>query len=273
MVGVVEGNTSGDASVDHVTEDKKPMKKKIIKKVVKVVRKKPAGETSVDKSPQVGKDAVAETPGETAEKHIEPKIEDVGKEQAGSGISQQPEAKKSGKKKVIRRVIKRKVPASASESTALAAPAETSKQGGEIQQENCDVSLTDAANSQIKLPEGSNVAAEVISNQKKEENADKGTVCTENQKSNGDKVNEQEVVKEKDTNEVGVSGTKDKTKDDKEKNSKDLQKDPKLNSLNDTKEKKKSDEPPKHPGFILQMKKSKNSKVSLMYSVLPFNFV
>jgi hypothetical protein len=106
MVGVVEGNTSGDASVDHVTEDKKPMKKKIIKKVVKVVRKKPAGETSVDKSPQVGKDAVAETPGETAEKHIEPKIEDVGKEQAGSGISQQPEAKKSGKKKVIRRVIK-----------------------------------------------------------------------------------------------------------------------------------------------------------------------
>ncbi|XP_047090309.1 protein SHORT ROOT IN SALT MEDIUM 1-like [Lolium rigidum] len=259
--GDLQGNTSGGAPVDHAVEDKKPTRKKVIKKVIrKVVREKPIAEASSDNSSQVDKTVMAETVSKTVEEEVQQTTVDVSKEKDGAVISQ-PETKKSGKKKIIRRIVKRKVVASGSKLNESTVPAETSKQGGEIQQENCDVSLTDAANSQIKLPEGSNVAAEVISNQKKEEKADKGTICTENQKSNGDKVNEQEVVKEKDTNEVGVSGTKDKTKDDKEKNSKDLQKDPKLNSLNDTKEKKKSDEPPKHPGFILQMKKSKNSKL------------
>jgi hypothetical protein len=271
--GDLQGNTSGGAPVDHAVEDKKPTRKKVIKKVIrKVVREKPIAEASSDNSSQVDKTVIAETVSKTVEEEVQQTTVDVSKEKDGAVISQ-PETKKSGKKKIIRRIVKRKVVASGSKLNESTVPAETSKQGGEIQQENCDVSLTDAANSQIKLPEGSNVAAEVISNLKKEEKADKGTICTENQKSNGDKVNEQEVVKEKDTNEVGVNGTKDKTKDDKEKNSKDLQKDPKLNSLNDTKEKKKSDEPPKHPGFILQMKKNKNSKVRLMYSVLPFNFV
>jgi hypothetical protein len=40
--------------------------------------------------------------------------------------------------------------------------------------------------------------------------------------------------------------------------------DSKKKSPNDIKEKKKSDEPPKHPGFILQAKKSKEYKVCLL---------
>ncbi|CAM0872848.1 unnamed protein product [Alopecurus aequalis] len=259
--GDVQGNTSGSAPGDHAVEDKKPTRKKVIKKVIrKVVREKPTAEASADKSSQVDKAAVAEIVSKTVEEEVQQTTVDVSKEKNGADISQ-PETKKSGKKKVIRRIVKRKVVASGSKSNELDVPAETSKQGGAIQQENNDKSLSDAGNSQIKLAEGSNVAVEVIPNEKNEEKADKGTTYTGSQKTNGDKVNEQEIVKGKDTNKVGKDGTKDKTKDDKEKNSKDQKKDLKLNSLSDAKEKKKSDEPPKHPGFILQTKKSKGSKL------------
>uniref|UniRef100_A0ACD5X352 Uncharacterized protein n=1 Tax=Avena sativa TaxID=4498 RepID=A0ACD5X352_AVESA len=258
--GDVQGNTSGGVPVDNAIEDKKPTRKKVIKKVIrKVVREKPTAEASADKSSQVDKAVVVETVSQTSEEVVQQTTVDASTEKDEDGISQ-PETKKSGKKKVIRRIVKRKVVASGSKLNASTVPAETSKQGGEIQLENNDVSLTDAENLQIKLSEGSDVAAEVISNQKKEEKADEGTIYTENQQSNGDTFNEQEVVKE-DTNKVGENGTKDKTKDDKEKTSKDLKKDPKLNLLHDAKERKKSDEPPKHPGFILQTKKSKGSKL------------
>jgi hypothetical protein len=233
----------------------------------------------VDKSPQVGKNAVAETAGETAVEHIEQKSEDVGKEQAGSGISQPPEAKKSGKKKVIRRVIKRKVPASASESTTPAAPSETSKQEVEVQPEKNDDDLIDAGNPQTKLEEGLKTPAEDVSNQKKEgletpaedtsnqkkeqEQEIKGHILSDNQKSNVDTVDQKEAVDQKDAK-LDEKNGKGEKKDDNEKKDKDQKVDSKKKSPNDTKEKKKSDEPPKHPGFILQAKKSKDYKVCLV---------
>ncbi|XBH56534.1 hypothetical protein VPH35_078335 [Triticum aestivum] len=260
--GDIQGNTSGDASVHLAVEDKKPTRRKVIKKVIrKVVREKPTAETSIDKSSQVDKAVVAETTNKTVEGQVEQTTEDVSKEKDGTGINLQPETNKTGKKKVIRRIIKRKVPASGSKLITPAVPAETSKQGGEVQQEKNDESLTDAGNSQIKLAERLNIAAEKISNPKKEEMADKAHLCTEDKKSNGDKVSEQEGVNG-DVNKEGGNGTKDKAKDGKEKKIRDLKKDPKQKSLNnDTKEKKKSDEPPKYPGFILQTKKSKESKL------------
>ncbi|XBI11377.1 hypothetical protein VPH35_138454 [Triticum aestivum] len=278
IVGVVEENTSGDASVDHVTEDKKPMRKKIIKKVVKVVRKKPTAEAPVDKSPQVDKNAVAETASKTVQKHIEQKSEDLGKEKAGAGIVQQPEAKKTGKKKVIRRIVKRKVPASATEPTALAAPAEASKQDVDVQPEKIAEGVTDAGNSQTKLEEGLKIPAEDISNQKKEEGLKtpaedtsnqkkeqeleiKGDIMTDDQKANTDNVNQQEVIEQKDPKIDETNEKSDQKKDDNETKDKDQKMDSKKKSPIDTKEKKKSDEPPKHPGFILQAKKSKGYKL------------
>uniref|UniRef100_A0A453SD45 LAIKA domain-containing protein n=1 Tax=Aegilops tauschii subsp. strangulata TaxID=200361 RepID=A0A453SD45_AEGTS len=278
IVGVVEENTSGDASVDHVTEDKKPMRKKIIKKVVKVVRKKPTAEAPVDKSPQVDKNAVAETASKTVQKHIEQKSEDLGKEKAGAGIVQQPEAKKTGKKKVIRRIVKRKVPASATEPTALAAPAEASKQDVDVQTEKIAEGVTDAGNSQTKLEEGLKIPAEDISNQKKEEGLKtpaedtsnqkkeqeleiKGDIMTDDQKANTDNVNQQEVIEQKDPKIDETNEKSDQKKDDNETKDKDQKMDSKKKSPIDTKEKKKSDEPPKHPGFILQAKKSKGYKL------------
>ncbi|XP_048571275.1 protein SHORT ROOT IN SALT MEDIUM 1 isoform X3 [Triticum urartu] len=260
--GDVQGNTSGDASVHHAVEDKKPTRRKVIRKVIrKVVREKPTAETSIDKSSQVDKAVVAETTNKTVEEQVEQTTEDVSKEKDGTGINLQPETNRTGKKKVIRRIIKRKVPASGSKLITPAVPAETSKQGGEVKQEKNDESLTDAGNSQIKLAERSKIAAEKISNPKKEEKADKAHLCTEDKKSNGDKVSEQEGVNGDDVNKEGGNGTNDKPKDGKEKKIRDLKKDPKQKSLNDAKEKKKSDEPPKHPGFILQTKKSKESKL------------
>ncbi|VAH90098.1 unnamed protein product [Triticum turgidum subsp. durum] len=260
--GDVQGNTSGDASVHHAVEDKKPTRRKVIRKVIrKVVREKPTAETSIDKSSQVDKAVVAETTNKTVEEQVEQTTEDVSKEKDGTGINLQPETNRTGKKKVIRRIIKRKVPASGSKLITPAVPAETSKQGGEVKQEKNDESLTDAGNSQIKLAERSKIAAEKISDPKKEEKADKAHLCTEDKKSNGDKVSEQEGVNGDDVNKEGGNGTNDKPKDGKEKKIRDLKKDPKQKSLNDAKEKKKSDEPPKHPGFILQTKKSKESKL------------
>uniref|UniRef100_A0A0E0LCP7 EF-hand domain-containing protein n=1 Tax=Oryza punctata TaxID=4537 RepID=A0A0E0LCP7_ORYPU len=248
--GGVEGNISGDASVDRGTEDKKPMKKKVIKKVVKVVRKKPTGETSADKSSQEDKNIVAETASIAVEEQIQQKSEDAGKEAEG---------KKPGKKKVIRRIIKKKVSVSARDSTA---PAETSKQAMEVQPEKNDEVLSGAVISEAKLEEGSKAPAGDISKQNKEqEQEEKGQSLPVDQKSNGDKIKQQEVLKQKDLKQDGKNGKNDKAKDDKEKKSRDQKTDSKQKSLTDTKEKKKSDEPPKHPGFILQAKRSKDSKV------------
>ncbi|CAO2188557.1 unnamed protein product, partial [Urochloa humidicola] len=48
------------------------------------------------------------------------KNEDAGKEQEGSVVNQQPEAKKTGKKKITRNIVKRKGSASGSQLTAPA---------------------------------------------------------------------------------------------------------------------------------------------------------
>uniref|UniRef100_A0A0D9WR99 DBC1/CARP1 catalytically inactive NUDIX hydrolase domain-containing protein n=1 Tax=Leersia perrieri TaxID=77586 RepID=A0A0D9WR99_9ORYZ len=249
--GGAEGNMSGDASVEHAIENKKPMKKKVVKKVVKVVRKRPAGETSAGKSSQEDKSSIAETASMAGEEQVQQKSEDVVKD---------AEAKKPVKKKIItRRVIKRKVSVSARDSTA---PAETSKEDMEVQPEKNAEVLTDAVVSQAMLEEGSKAPAEDTSKQNKEqEPEEKGQSITVDQKPNGDKDNQQEVLKQKDLKQDGKTGKKDKTKDDKEKKSRDQKTDSKQKSLTDTKDKKKSDEPPKHPGFILQAKRSKDSKV------------
>ncbi|KAF0901834.1 hypothetical protein E2562_006463 [Oryza meyeriana var. granulata] len=247
--GGVQRNTSGDASVDHGTEEKKPMKKKVIKKFVKVVRKKPTGETSADKSSQEDKNILGETASIAVEEQVQQKSEDAGKEAEG---------KKPGKKKVIRRrVIKKKVSASAGDSTA---PAETSKQAVEVQPEKNDEGLSGVVISEAKL-EGSKAPAEDISKQNKEQVPEEKWQSLTDQKSNGDKVNQQEVMKQKDLKQDGKNGKNDKTKDDKDKKSRDQKMDAKQKSLTDTKERKKSDEPPKHPGFILQAKRNKDSKV------------
>ncbi|XP_062229048.1 protein SHORT ROOT IN SALT MEDIUM 1-like isoform X2 [Phragmites australis] len=253
MGGDVEGKTTGVTSVDYVVEDKKPTKKKVIKKVMKVVRKKTNAGASADKSSHEDKNVVAETVSETAEVHSQQKSEDGVKQQEGAGTNQQPEAKKTGKKKIIRRVVKRKVAASGSELTAPAVPAETSKQEAEAQPEKNVESSTGAGSSQTKLEEGSKAPAEDISNEKKEEKPEeKEHTLTDHQSPNGDAVNQKE-----DTKKDG----KKKIKDDKENKNRDLKIDPKQKPLNDTKEKKKSDEPPKYPGFILQAKRSKESKL------------
>lgn len=253
--GGVEGNTSGEASVDHATEDKKPTKKKVIKKVVKVVRKKPTGETSAGKSSQEDKNIVPETASVAVEEQVQQKSEDAGKEAEG---------KKPGKKKVIRRIIKKKPSGSARDPTA---PAETSKQAVEVQPEKNNEVLSGAVISEAKLEEASKAPAEDVSKQNKEqEQEEKGQSLPVDQKSNGDKIKQQEVLKQKD---IKQDGKNDKAKDDKEKKSRDQKTDSKQKSLTDTKEKKKSDEPPKHPGFILQAKRSKDSKVCLIC----FNFL
>ncbi|KAG8094529.1 hypothetical protein GUJ93_ZPchr0012g20835 [Zizania palustris] len=160
--GDVEGKTPGDSSVDLGVDDKKPMKKKVIKKE--------------DNTACIA-----------LEEQVQQKNEDAGKEAEG---------KKPGKKKIIRRIIRKKVSASACD---LAATAETSKREVEVQLKKNDGALTDAVISQAKLEEGSKATAEDISNKKKEqEPEEKGQELTVDQKSDRDKVNQQEVMKQKD---------------------------------------------------------------------------
>lgn len=257
--GDVEGKSMGGASVDNAAGDKKPTRKKVIKKVVKVVRKKPAVGASADKSSHEDKNVTAESASKTVEEgQSQQNSEAAGKEQVGASINQQPEAKKPGKKKIIRRVVKRKVSASGSQIAASVALAETSKQESDVQPEkNVEIS-TDPGNSQTKLEEGSKAPAEDISSQKKEgKPEEKEHTLTDQKIPNADNVSLKEAMELKDTKRDG----KEKTKDNKEKKNRDLKVDPKQRPLNDTKEKKKTDEPPKYPGFILQAKRSKESKL------------
>ena len=262
MGGDVEAKTTEGPSAGHAAGDKKPIKKKVIKKVMKVVRKKTTAGASADKSCTEDKNVAAESASKTAEGGQSQLIsEDAGKEQEGAGSNQQPEAKKTGKKRIIRRVVKRKVSASGSQLTAPATPAETSKKEA-VQPEKNVESSTDAGNSQTKLQEGSKTSAEDVSSQKdqkeEEKPEEKEHTLTDGRSPNGDKANHKEAVEQKD---MKKDGKKEKTKDDKEKKNRDIKVDPKLKPLNDLKEKKKSDEPPKYPGFILQAKRSKESKV------------
>lgn len=264
----VEGKTTCDDSIDPAAADRKPTKKKVIKKVVKVVRKKPTTGASADKSSE-DKNVVAQSASKTAEVgQNQPKNEDSGKDQVGAGISQQPEANKTGKKKIIRRIVKRKVSASSSQLTASATPVETSNQEAVQPEKNVETS-TVVENPQTKLQEGSKAPSEDTSNQKKEEKPEeKEHPLTDHRSSNEDNDNHKEALEQKD---IKKDGKKDKTKDDKEKN-RDLKMDPKQKPLNDTKEKKKSDEPPKYPGFILQAKRNKESKVWVTCYIISFLF-
>jgi hypothetical protein len=262
MVADVDGKITADISADQVIEDKKPTKRKVIKKVMKIVRKKTTAGASADKSSHEGKNVIEATASGTAEVLSQQKSGDAGKEQEVAGTNQLPEAKKTGKKKIIRRIVKRKVSASGSE---LAAPAEIGKkEAQQVQPEKNVESSADGENSKTKLEEVSKAPAEDISNEKKEEKTqEKEHTLSEHQSSNEDTVWQKEIVEQKDTKKDVKNVKKEQTKDDKEKRNRNLKIDSKQKTLNDTKEKKRSDEPPKYPGFILQSKRSKESKVCL----------
>jgi hypothetical protein len=260
----VEGKTTVDISADQVVEDKKPTKKKVIKRVMKVIRKKTTAGASADKSSHEGKNVAEASASETAEVLSQQKSGDAGKEQEVAGTNQQPEAKKTGKKKIIRRIVKRKVSASGSELAAPTVPAETGKQEAQVQPEKNVESSADGGNSKTEVEEVLKAPAEDISNEKKEEKTKgKEHTLSEHQNRNEDTVGQKEIVEQKDTKK-DVKNVKGHTKYDKEKKNRDLKIDLKQKPLNDTKEKKRSDEPPKNPGFILQAKRSKESKVCLI---------
>jgi hypothetical protein len=271
MVADVDGKITADISVDQVVEDKNPTKRKVIKKVMKVVRKKTTAGASANKSSHEGKNVVEATASETAEVPSQQKSGDAGKEQEVAGTNQQPEAKKTRKKKIIRRIVKRKVSASGSELAAPAAPAEIGKKEAQVQPEkNVKECSADGRNSKTKLEDFSKAPAEDISNEKKEEKTqEKEHTLSEHQSSNEDTVWQKEIVEQKDTKKDVKNVKKEQTKDDKEKRNRNLKIDSKQKTLNDTKEKKRSDEPPKYPGFILQAKRNKESKVCL-YAVISF---
>jgi hypothetical protein len=270
MVADVDGKITADISVDQVVEDKNPTKRKVIKKVMKVVRKKTTAGASANKSSHEGKNVVEATASETAEVPSQQKSGDAGKEQEVAGTNQQPEAKKTRKKKIIRRIVKRKVSASGSELAAPAAPAEIGKKEAQVQPEKNVECSADGRNSKTKLEDFSKAPAEDISNEKKEEKTqEKEHTLSEHQSSNEDTVWQKEIVEQKDTKKDVKNVKKEQTKDDKEKRNRNLKIDSKQKTLNDTKEKKRSDEPPKYPGFILQAKRNKESKVCL-YAVISF---
>jgi hypothetical protein len=261
----VEGKTTVGISADQVIEDKKPTKKKVIKKVMKVIRKKTTAGASADKLSQEGKNVAEATASETAEVPSQQKSGDAGKEQEVPGTNQQPEAKKTGKRKIIRRIVKRKVSASGSELAAPTVPAETGKQEAQVQLEKNVESSADVGISKTEVEKGLKAPAEDISNEKKEEKTkEQEHTLSEQQSRNEDTVGQKEIMDQKDTKKDVKNVEKEHTKDGKEKKNRDLKIDLKQKPLNDTKEKKRSDEPPKNPGFILQAKRSKESKVCLI---------
>lgn len=190
-------------------------------------------------------------------------------------------AKTTVKKKIIKRVVRRKVPAKTSDGLAVGKTdgernpinaVKTENTEGKTADEDNQVTKTPAENvpremkvkteSPQKLDSGADSSKTEIKNRKEEKKADnklanvKTIAGKEETPQKGDQDGKKVKPKDGDRSRDG-----DKLKDDKLQKDKDGRDGLKSNSNKDAKEKRKLEEPPRHPGFILKTKWSKDSKV------------
>ncbi|EHA8588972.1 putative protein SHORT ROOT IN SALT MEDIUM 1 [Cocos nucifera] len=245
---------------------KTSVKKKVVRKV--------AGTKSAQKE-----DKTIETSDSQSEKKLEKEPEFQGdpandkKEQSGTAVLQATGDKTPGKKKIVRKVIKRKVLASEDKDMkATNQNAEASKEDDvKSQAGKTDEELVEGSNSANKITEVSKTVAvekESLSEKKiKEDKKDQRENRSGDNSSKADRggsksSSEPEFARQKDSKKDDQDTKKESMKDEEKKNK---------NVKHEFKEKfhkggkeENSEEPPKHPGFFLQAKRSKGSKIRSM---------
>ncbi|RWW23654.1 hypothetical protein GW17_00012099, partial [Ensete ventricosum] len=195
--------------------------------------------------------------------------EEAKKEQGGDTIVQDAEIKTTGKKKVIRRVIKRKVPATKVKDANSSKDAEETKaQQVDDHSEKKELDVAEASFSENKIMEESNAPSvekvdlneKTVTNEKLEKKETSTVDSHSTVEQGGSKsFNDSEDTMQKETKEGGEDGKKERKKDEKEKG-KGAKHEPNPKSHKE-KEKGGSREHPMHPGLILQNHRVKGSKV------------
>lgn len=194
------------------------------------------------------------------------------KEESGAAVLQATGDRTTGKKKIIRKVIKRKVlPSEDKDMKTTNQNAEGSKEDdAKSQAGKKDEELVEVSNSANKTTEVSKMVAvekESLSEKKLEE--DKKDKKESRSGDNNSKAgnggsksgSEPEFAWQKDSKKDGQDSKKESIKDGKEKKNKDVKHESKEKVHKEGREKGNSEEPPKYPGFFLQAKRRKGSKV------------
>ncbi|URD78443.1 cell division cycle and apoptosis regulator 1 [Musa troglodytarum] len=198
--------------------------------------------------------------------------EEAKKEQGGDTIVQDAEIKTTGKKKVIRRVIKRKVPATKVKDANSSKDAEETKvKQVKDHSGKKELDVAEGIFSENKIMEESNAPSvekvdlneKTVTNEKLEKK-ETSTVDSHStvEKGGSKSINDSEETMQKESKEGGEDGKKERKKDEREK-SKGVKHEPNPKSHKE-KEKGGSREHPMHPGLILQTHRVKGSKLRSM---------
>lgn len=265
---VVEKNSNSEVTDQLAKPSASPaaaktlIKKKIAKKIVKKI---------VQKGNVVQPEAISVK---------EPEGSEGSKGKLGSGSAaglQDASVKSTVKKKIIKRVPKRKASALGTSDVANESAKDVNKDGAKLNQAENNTKTTgeqttDASNQgkevesenkplpKMNLKQASEKPDNMGSSSKKASKDVEGKRMKEhNSISVKEAGTDEKTVNQKGSNEK--PGEKDKLKAEKERKDKDEKDETKNKSNRDVKEKKKSEEPPRHPGLFLCTKGSKNVKV------------
>ncbi|XP_073010931.1 protein SHORT ROOT IN SALT MEDIUM 1 isoform X1 [Typha latifolia] len=230
------------------------------------VRKKIVKKVPVNKSAQEDKSVKAKAENEPEEMDVQHDKWKVEKEQDGSSILQESGGKMIGKKKVIRRVIKRKVSSKEKDFNAANDIDEANKEGLKDHVEKKDEDTISSRSPQNKITESKEMPLEKDNSVEKKMKEEKGDTkesvsSNDNLKAvkGGSKGSNEELPNPKDTKK-DVQDDMGRI-DEKVKRSTEEKLEPKQSSHKEVKGKTKAEEPPKHPGLVLQTKRSNETKI------------
>lgn len=248
----VDGEQNSDIPLDQPSNDSAAVKTPAKKKVIKRVGKSPQNEKNKDVLPKV----------ENEMDCSEDKSKDTS--DLNATVGQDTVVKTTVKKKVIKRVPKKKVPVEEDSKKGEDGDGNEKKVTTD-ETHNAEKSTTDDKQEQ-KIPKSKSTSP-TTGKRRDSVNLKKGEKePVKNDNETGKEISPvtNSIVKQKVGEKDGGDGKREKSrdgeqsKDEKEKMGKDESRSKPNKEL---KEKRKSEEPPRHPGLILQTKWSKDSKV------------
>ncbi|KAG0501713.1 hypothetical protein HPP92_001785 [Vanilla planifolia] len=245
------------------------VRKRIVRKIVSSKPSQKEDNTDAEKKPE--KHEEIEIQGDKVVNNKEVEVDAV---QQTSGIK--------GKKRIIRRVIKKKVPANV-EKSGIDLVQDGEKVEGvsslqtTIKEEDLPVAkqedLAESCLPEYKIKDEAETSVTVMD--KTNETKSEDTKDDKNVKRQDDKISKSEKNNLSNSNELANSKRKDTNKDlhdakgehslhEREKTGKDAKNESKQKSNKEVKEKGRSDEPPLYPGLLLKTKRKKESKIRSM---------
>ncbi|KAF9623704.1 hypothetical protein IFM89_003849 [Coptis chinensis] len=243
-----------------------PSAKTFVRK--KIVKKVPAGKSAKKASNAVQSEDI-QTEGKPEDQ--EDKVKD--KSDTTTAVIPEGGMKTTTKKKVIKRVPKKKVTDIESKGEQADSKNSLVKDGN-----GCEIEKTKEQSGDTGTPvldvkktakkESPGTESKVMKVEKQDDGTNKsgGTKDVKGKGADGKKDSETkletEAAKGKGSNKDSHDGKKERTND--EKDNKDKKDESKYRSSKDARDKGKSDELPHHPGFILQTKRTKESKIRSM---------